>query len=210
MAIRFLYFDLGNVLLRFSNERMCAQVARLAGVDAQTVGTWLFGDGSRESPQWRFEAGGISPDDYFDHLCRVAGVAINRPALERAASDIFEPLEETLSLAESLAASGWRLGILSNTNPVHWAFVMDGRYPTLNRAFSVLATSFDARSMKPDPKVYAYAVRLAGVEPAEVFFTDDREENVLGARRAGFDAEVFVSAELLAAQLRQRGVCWDG
>ena len=33
MKPQFLYFDMGNVLLRFSHERMAEQMARVAGID---------------------------------------------------------------------------------------------------------------------------------------------------------------------------------
>ena len=60
--------------------------------------------------------------------------------------------------------------------------------------------------MKPEPKIYAESARLAGVRPEEIFFTDDRADNVAGAREAGWDAVLFESAGQLSGELRRRGV----
>jgi len=45
---------------------------------------------------------------------------------------------------------------------------------------------------------------MAGVAAGEIFFTDDRAENVAGAIAAGFDAVLFTSVEALESELRSR------
>ena len=60
--------------------------------------------------------------------------------------------------------------------------------------------------MKPDRAIYTAAAELAGCRPEEVFFVDDLPENVVGARAAGFDAEVFTDVRTLVGDLRRRGV----
>ncbi|HEX5102654.1 MAG TPA: HAD-IA family hydrolase, partial [Pirellulaceae bacterium] len=66
--------------------------------------------------------------------------------------------------------------------------------------------SFRIRAMKPDERVYAEAARLANVSPAEILFTDDRADNVAGARAAGWDAVLFESTNQLSGELRRRGI----
>jgi len=72
--------------------------------------------------------------------------------------------------------------------------------------FPVHALSYRLRAMKPEPAAYAGAARLAGVQPKQIFFTDDRPDNVAAARAAGWDAVQFESACQLNEELRQRGV----
>ncbi|MEM6797904.1 MAG: HAD family phosphatase [Planctomycetota bacterium] len=206
MPPQFLYFDLGNVLLTFDNQRMCRQIAELCGVTEAAITEALMPTGTHADFQWRFESGLVSEEEYHDRVAKVAGRRPDRVALEHAASDMFSPIDATLHLAERLAGRGYRLGLLSNTNAFHWRFVMGGRYPTLNSAFEIEVTSFAAKAMKPDPRIYHHAVDRCGVDRSAVFFTDDRPENVAGARGVGLDAAPFVSAEQLASDLRARGV----
>ncbi|MEM8864373.1 MAG: HAD family phosphatase [Planctomycetota bacterium] len=206
MPPSFLYFDLGNVLLTFDNDRMCRQMATVYGVSAEEMRQTIFATGDHTDLQWRFEAGQVSEEEYLAQLAERFGVQPDRNELEHAASDIFGPIEATMQLATRLAERGYPLGLLSNTNPFHWRFVLDGRFPVLNSAFTVHATSFAAQSMKPDPVIYKFAVEQAGVDPGDIFFTDDRLENVAGAKAAGFDAVPFTSTEQLLDDLRQRGI----
>ena len=53
------------------------------------------------------------------------------------------------------------------------------------------------------------ATELARANPEEIFFVDDRAENVAGALEAGFDAVQFTSADGLIRELLRRDVCLD-
>jgi HAD superfamily hydrolase (TIGR01509 family) len=201
----FLYFDMGNVLLFFSHERMAAQMAAVVGIAPQRAWQILFAG----NLGIRHEEGRISEDEFFEEFCRTASVpnipAIDRTALEQAASDIFTLHVPLVAITGRLHAAGYRLGILSNTNRSHWRFV-SSRFSYLNTMFHVHAMSFDIHQMKPDPFIYGEAARLAGVQPGDVFFTDDRPENVAGARAAGFDAVLFTTPPDLLRQLQSRGI----
>jgi len=70
----------------------------------------------------------------------------------------------------------------------------------------VLALSFEIGAMKPDLTIYQRAAALAGVQPEEIFYCDDVEANVLGARAAGFDAVQYTTTPLLVDEIRRRGL----
>ena len=209
MAIKFLYFDMGNVLLSFSHERMCRQMAEVAGVTPAVVWEALFEGPRAASVLWRFERGDLNALAVYEHFCEWCGVRPDREAMFAAGCDMFAEIAASVKLVECLHAAGRRLGILSNTNPIDWGFVRAGRFPFLNRCFEHAVLSYEARSMKPEPAIYDHAVTRAGVAANEVFFTDDREENVAGAIAAGIDAVLFTSAAELAQELRLRGVLGD-
>jgi HAD superfamily hydrolase (TIGR01509 family) len=63
--------------------------------------------------------------------------------------------------------------------------------------------------MKPAPEIYAAAAAMAAVAPEEIFYTDDRPDNVAGAIAAGYDAVLFQDVRQLARELRRRGVQWN-
>ena len=106
-------------------------------------------------------------------------------------------------------AAGQRLGLISNTCELHWKFVSDGRYALFPSAFEHVVLSYELRQMKPKSEIYLTAARLAGVEPREIFFTDDLPENVAGAQAAGFDAVLFNGAPALVDELHRRRVRFD-
>jgi glucose-1-phosphatase len=212
MTPKIFYFDLGNVLVSFSHERMCEQMAAVAGVPLDVVRSAVFGGGEASSAQISFETGHTDTAGYFDYFCRATGTQPDRRQLELAFCDIFEPMEETAAIVRKLAAAGHRVAILSNTNPLQWEWCIDGRYPALasfggaGSSFVWAILSYEVNSMKPDRGIYDAAVRRAGVPAQEVFFVDDRADNVAGAKAAGLDAAQFADAEQLTNDLRSRGV----
>lgn len=211
MPPKILYFDLGKVLVEFSHERMCNQMAEVAGTTPEAVRQALFGDTESLAALIRYETGHITTDEFFDHFCRSTGTTPDRKRLEAAVCDIFSPIEPMWELVGRLARAGNRMAILSNTNRLQWEFISDGHYPLFaagqpTNAFEWAILSYEVQAMKPDRAIYDAAVRRAGVAAHEVFFTDDRLENVEGAKAAGLDAVLFVDCDRLLRQLRERGV----
>ena len=127
-------------------------------------------------------------------------------ALLLAGSDIFTPNVSIFPVVGGLVAAGYRLGILSNTCPSHWAFCGGGRYGIVARGFEVHALSYELGACKPSPKIFEAAARLAGVAPREIFFVDDIASHVAAARESGFDAVEYTTTPQLVAELRARGL----
>jgi putative hydrolase of the HAD superfamily len=198
---RFLYFDLGKVLVDFEVEQMLQQVGRVAGIDPARVDKVLAGDGL----QREYELGRVSSEQFYERFCEATGTRPDYDALERAASDIFEVNVSILPLVACLERAGYRLGILSNTCRSHWEHCRR-KFRIVAESFSVYALSYEIHAMKPDAAIFRSAAELAGVAPEEIFFTDDTPGHVAGARAAGFDAVQYVSTPELAAELRSRGV----
>jgi putative hydrolase of the HAD superfamily len=193
---------MGNVLLMFSHERMAAQMASVAGIEPKRAWDILF----KGDLGVRHETGLLTSDQFYDEFLAAAEVAsVDRVALDFAANDIFWLNTPLVAIAGRLNSAGYRLGVLSNTNAAHWRYVTE-RFAYLTELFHVHAMSFDFHAMKPDPKIYRDAARLAGVPPQDVFFTDDRPENVAGAKAAGFDAVLFSSPAALSEELFARGI----
>jgi 2-haloacid dehalogenase len=69
--------------------------------------------------------------------------------------------------------------------------------------FRDIVVSGDERLVKPDPAIYALALRRFGLGPGEGFFIDDRIENVAAAEAAGFVGHHFRGATALRADLER-------
>jgi putative hydrolase of the HAD superfamily len=193
-------FDLGNVLLPFSHERMYSQVAALCGRDATDVRHAFASD----NLAIRFECGAISEADFQSELQRRLETSFDRTDLHRAIGDIFNPDQEMLQLVDRLRQRAYRLVLLSNTNSVHVRWI-ESRYPVFEK-FDECVFSHRVGAMKPDPAIYAEAIRRSTFAPSECFYTDDIEAYVIAGRAAGLDAEVFTTPITFREQLRQRGI----
>ncbi len=199
---KFIYFDLGNVLLTFDHEIACRNMAAVSGAPVDRVRQVVF----ENSLEWDYERGDLTSRQFYDIFCRETGTQANFDDLMFAAADMFELNAPVVPIVGHLNAAGYRLGILSNTCDAHWRYVSDGRYNVVTEMYGVYALSFEINRMKPEPQIYAAAAELAGVAPQEIFFVDDRADNVAAAREAGYDAVQFQSALDLARSLRERNV----
>jgi putative hydrolase of the HAD superfamily len=200
-SIDFIFFDLGNVLLHFSHQRACEQIAALTGLSAERVRqvafeTRLVAD---------YEIGRISDRKFVDGFCAATGTKIDTETFFHAFNDIFHLNQKMIPLVVELNHLNFPKGILSNTCHAHWQFATN-EFPLLREYFSVNVLSYEAGSAKPDQEIYLAAIRAADTSPDRIFFVDDRPENVTGAIAAGLDAVVFESAIQLRDQLFQRGV----
>ncbi|GIW95109.1 MAG: hydrolase phosphatase [Pirellulaceae bacterium] len=197
--IRFIYFDLGNVLLFFDPDLACRRMAEVAGVTPQEVKRAIYDSRLMEV----YELGRISSDEWYWIFCHRTRSQPDYEKLLYAAGDMFTPNEAVWDLAKHLRRSGYRLGILSNTCDAHWRYCRR-HYADGLRLFEVAALSFELGVMKPSEEIFHKAADLAGVPPAEIFFVDDRPEHVAGARQVGFDAVRYEAADQLAEELRRR------
>ena len=201
--IEFIYFDLGNVLVSFDHSRAFKQIAELTGISPARAEQILFGGGL----QIQYEKGEITTTEFHHHFCEQARVEISIDDLCFAASDIFEPLDDSIQLLQVLNKAGHRLGLLSNTCDCHWRFIMsDDRFSFLHSCFELTILSFIEGFSKPGADIYRIATNRANCDPGSILFIDDLQENVEAAQSIGIDGINFRGFSALLDELTKRGV----
>ncbi|MBQ9875064.1 MAG: HAD family phosphatase [Thermoguttaceae bacterium] len=203
MSIRFVYFDLGNVLLRFSVHRMLSQLAEATGLPLEDVQTLCFDEGRYRG----YEIGETSTEEFLDALCDAVGTKPNRDDLVRAINDIFWANDPVLPIVRKLAKLGVPRGILSNTNPLHWGYVEEA-FPRIWDCFPEhKLASHLVRALKPFPEIYQIALddakkEIPDLQPSEVLFIDDLAPNVEGAKKFGFQTIHYVDFDSFLEQYK--------
>jgi putative hydrolase of the HAD superfamily len=193
-------FDMGNVLLFFSHERMCRQIAAVCGLAPAEIQRLFFDSGIQRD----VERGRMTEASLHALLEQAAGRSLDFDALIEAASDIFEPNRDIFPVIDSLRAQGRRLLILSNTSESHFRYVREKF--NLPAHFDDFVLSYEVGEMKPDEAIFKAALTAAGCAPDRCFYTDDISEYVSAARQHGIRAEVFTGVPALVDQLRHLGV----
>ncbi|WP_417467430.1 HAD family hydrolase [Maricaulis sp.] len=110
----------------------------------------------------------------------------------------------TAEAIEALAAAGVPQYALTNL-PTEWVEPVNRIYPAMRHMRDTIVSAHE-RVVKPDPRIYEITAQRLPHDPADVVFFDDREANVIAARRFGFDAEQFTGESKLLADLRDRGL----
>jgi len=198
--IRTCLFDMGNVLVYFSHERMCRQLAELCGLTTADIQRLLFESGI----QWDYERGRLTPTQFHEWFQKSTNCDASFQQVMRAGADIFWLNEPIVPLLDRLKGQGLRLVLLSNTCQTHFEWVRD-HFDVLDR-FDVCVTSCDAGAIKPEPAIYAAALRVIQCAPDECFYTDDIPKYVAAGRQHGLRAEVFTDTSALVEHLKSYGV----
>ncbi len=210
--IKFVYFDLGNILVSFDPQIACQNIANLFGVTTKQAETAVYDSGLED----RYEHGQISADDFHNQVQRELGPHqaetkhVPRQAFLDALGDMFSPIESTQQTIQQVQQAGLPIGILSNTCFAHWDWVVRQKWPVLQGPFDVTVLSYEVGAMKPDEKIYVAAEQAAhqaaGVSPNEILFVDDRQENVDAAIQRGWNAAQCFGGVDLDDQLKRFGV----
>ena len=200
--VKFVFFDMGKVLLEFDHQRLIKQVAALTETPASEMEEILFH--APHNLENRFEVGDLNGDQFHRSLCEVTASDVDKDALMLAVADIFWLNTSIVHVVTQLRGANFPIGVLSNTCEAHWEFVK-ANFAVIN-LFDHRVLSYEENSMKPDGKIYQSAIemanRLTGCEAKEIFFVDDKKENVDAARDAGINAELYESTRELSIQLR--------
>lgn len=202
--IRTFLFDMGNVLVHFSHDRMCQQIGALCGRTGKDMRQQLIDSGW----QWDFERGLVSPEQFHQWFETKFDTRVQPNDLAHAASDIFTLNAPIVPVLDELKARGYRLVLMSNTSIFHFEFIRD-KFQVLDR-FDDFVLSYEAQAIKPEPAIYLQALKLIGCDPQDCFYTDDIVEYVEYGRRHGLDAEVFTTVDALKTQLAVRGILLNG
>ena len=181
-------FDLGNVLLHF-NHRLIGERLRAfaAGQDSRAAT-----ERCKELAE-SFERGRIGSDAFINECLTMmhAFGAMDRDAFTTMWNDIFWINEPLADMLPGIARRA-RLVLLSNTNPLHIAFVRS-RFPALFAPFAIEILSYETGAMKPEAHIYNEALARAKALPEECLYFDDIRLNVESAASLGINAYQYVS-----------------
>jgi len=192
------FFDLGNVILFFSHEKMCDQIALVCDLSKQEVWDILFSHHLGE----KYERGTVSSQDLHTFFCKRSKKQIQFDDLMEAAGNIFTPNQPIFEIITKLKKNGHDLILLSNTCEAHFIYAQKN-FPILG-LFDHFVLSYEVKSVKPEPAIFTYALALAKNPKENCFYIDDTEGHIMAARTIGLDAEKFNNIPELEYHLKKR------
>ena len=173
-------FDLGKVLVDFDYAIAGRSIAGHGRLSADQVREFID-----HSPLlFRFETGQINKDEFFAEIQATTGFTGSIEEFSGFFSDIFTPIEPMVTLHAELRARGVPTYIFSNTNELAVGHIRRN-FPFFSR-FDGYILSYEHGAMKPDPRLYEVVEANTGCRNRELFYIDDRPENIeTAARGAG-------------------------
>jgi putative hydrolase of the HAD superfamily len=204
MSITAVLFDFGNVLSLQQDARRIDEMARMAGMERETL---LRQYRARRADYDRGDLDAaaywglvLSPSESDDPVPVEEGLLRSLIDADiRAWTRMRAPM---VAWARALHDGGFKTCILSNMPYDHGEYILR-EMSDLMSSFDAFAFSYRLRVSKPDAAIYTAALSmLDGTRPEEALFIDDIAENAEGARAAGLKSIVFSGIEELAEELR--------
>lgn len=187
--VKNIIFDLGGVVIDLERNKAVKALEQLGIKDAST----LLGVYAQKGPFLMLETGEMTSSELYDLLLPQCKEGTRCSDIRDAFEEFLRDLPVArLQMLTKLREKGYRLYVLSNTNPImyhHWieeAFRKDGR--SVNDYFDGIVLSFQEKTCKPDPELFQRVVDRYCLNPAETIMLDDSEANVNAARSIGLQA----------------------
>jgi FMN phosphatase YigB (HAD superfamily) len=201
--IEVILFDLGNVILPFNNYQIAEKLSRFSQKrefqDPKRIFSYFFDP--QEGAINRFDAGKISPPQFFQSMKRHLGLSISFDEFIPIWTDIFAENQQVSEIILSLKGR-WRLGLLSNTDPLHFSYILS-TFPIIS-TFEKFILSYEVGFKKPDVRIFQKAIDWASVNPGKILFIDDTQGYVAAAISLGMQGIHFTSASQLREELRRK------
>jgi epoxide hydrolase-like predicted phosphatase len=196
MPIKALYFDLGGVIVRTGDKASRTRLAAEFGMTYDEMDKFVFECETAALAS----VGKITEIEHWLDVTR----RLKRPESEmpRLRDTFFggDAVDmEIVKLLRSLRKTH-KTGLISNA----W----DGLRPWIvsqkfEDAFEYMTISAEIGVVKPDLRIYQYALEKLGVKAEEAIFVDDVQKNITACEALGMHGVLFHSSEQALAEVKR-------
>lgn len=194
--IKNIFFDMGNVMIRFDRNIFLEKAGLLYGEDRTLLNNEVF-----LSLEWAMmDRGTLTEEQAAERICARVPQRLHEKVnmlLKRWDRPIL-PIPGMAGLIRELKQNGYGVFLLSNTScrmHEYWPSVPGSEY------FDGTVISADVKLLKPQPEIYLYALSKFSLRVEDCAFIDDAIINAEGAAYCGMSAIVFHGD---AGELRQK------
>lgn len=196
--IKAVFFDIGNVLVRFDVASVARNIAWALRRHPIKVARYLWSTAAVAA----VERGELTPEELYDLFRGEFSYEGDFRAFTKLWCH-FE-LDRRCEAVLRAVLRKKRVYLLSNTNDLHYAHLQ--RRFSFPKLVDGAVLSYQVHMRKPEPGIYEAAIRLAGVKPSECLVIDDNRRNVDAAKAKGMRAIQHSVKYDLRKALRELGV----
>lgn len=195
MSIRAVLFDLGGVIVRTEYQAPRQHLAERLGLEYDDLVKIVFDSDSG----YKASIGAITPEAHWDSVIK----RLKRPASEMEAirHEFFagDIIDRTLvDFLRSLRGK-YKTGLISNA----WGDLREYLvHEKFDDAFEHTIISAEVGAVKPEAKIYQFALEQVGVKPKEMVFVDDFAVNIEGCEKVGIKGILFRDPDSTIKQLK--------
>ena len=192
---RAIIFDIGRVLVRIDVRRAMAGLAESISLSPEEIWSAM-----EKHPTWLdWQEGRMTPRDWHRSVSQRFGTNLTFEQFTEVWNRVLDPQPVLDSEFLAALAKKYRLCLLSNTDPIHVAY-LESTYDFF-RYFPNRIYSCAVGVSKPNALIYRAALQACKVDAKNALYIDDVPAYVEAAQRLGLSGIVFRSKEQLASDL---------
>ncbi|MHA1914093.1 MAG: HAD family hydrolase [Promethearchaeota archaeon] len=207
MQIKAIFFDLGGVVIDFDFSNFYNSIIAQSPLNKPQTPIML--EFFRQSDI--YHQGNMTDDEFYHLACDLLQVCtLDQSAFYSAFNSIISGLNpEIINLIRNLRKTKkYKLIALSNVNSSHWDYILKKKWDFID-FFDDLILSHEIHLVKPNPKIFEYAIQKAKCKPTQIVFIDDGLNNIRAAQEFGIKGIKFTNEEDLIKELIEFGVKMD-
>jgi putative hydrolase of the HAD superfamily len=199
-------FDLGNVILPFEHRQIPAKLHARSLAQEECCPETMF-DGMFDIEEGfvnPYEEGLTTSLEFFTELKRRYRLDMTIEEFKDIWNPIFRDDRAVNDAVLYLKEKGYPLFLLSNTNELHFSYIIE-KYPIVH-SFDEWILSFEVGAKKPKRRIFEAIFEKMDVQPKEVFYIDDISRYVEVAQQLGMNGMVFKDAHQLWEFIKKNGI----
>jgi HAD superfamily hydrolase (TIGR01509 family) len=202
--IKVICFDLDGVFFIRPHEDFAHNYAQKYGLDEEFVKDVLFNRAEKEGGYDKLKMG--KPNNYWQWEFKTLGLEgkITKEERMNILLNGYKINPQIPALISQLKQSGYKTATISNRYKENTDYLEKKFH--FRKFFDYQIFSHDVGLLKPDRKIFGLLVKLSGVAPAEILYSDDDDTKVKGAFELGINVFVYKNYQDFLKELHKHGV----
>ncbi len=196
-SFKVILFDLGGVLVELGDSPISSE-----WLTAKT--TFNLNDWFNSETAVLFEKGLIAPHEFIAHFKSDLNIQASSSAILSHFTKWPIGLYPDVNNLLLKLKEKYILGILSNTNEIHWPRIIDEF--SIPKYFDHLFASHLLNMAKPDLCIFQHVIAELRVNPEEILFFDDNFKNVEASKQLGINSVHVAGLQELLNSLKEQGI----
>lgn len=181
-------FDLGNVIIPFSNYLAIHEVKPYSKKTVKEIYD-IFLESAVVN---KFSEGKLTPEDFFEKIKDILEISIDFKFIyfKKIWNNIFSEDIRMTKLIKKISKN-YKIGIISNINKLHYEYIRN-KFKIFKEVDEIIL-SYKVGCQKPDKKIYEFAINKMNINAGNLIYIDDRLELIKAGEKIGFKCIHYTS-----------------
>lgn len=198
--IKAITFDLDGVYFVNGKSNFISNIVKLEVSEAEAKRVFLESDEMNH----QYKEGKMTDEEYWTWASKEWKLDKTPKELIDLLISGYEVDKNVVETVKKVRANGYKTLICTNNFPARINGLQE-RFRFLDD-FDAKAVSYEIGSSKPDSKIYQKLIEVSGVNPNEIVYADDHDENIIEAQKLGINAFFYDGFEKFIEKLKELGV----